>query len=91
MKAQVFFRRYSRAYGTGRVVVFDVEVAPGAPCADILAAARALGMGAGASSSGPFEVQTDEGIWSPSRGRRLNPRTAVFRTWAELEAAERVA
>lgn len=60
-------------------------------------------LGAGGSKgngtvAGPFEIQTDEGIWSHPQGRSLlawqrgafSPSTrAVFRSWEALEADER--
>lgn len=68
--------------------MFDVVVETGAPLAAILDAARAVGMGKGGASSGAFEVQTDEGIWSAPTARVLRPCNGVFETWEQLEAEE---
>lgn len=42
----------------------------------------------GSARGGCFEIQTDEGIWSSPTNSRLNPSTAIFKTWDELEAEE---
>lgn len=42
----------------------------------------------GSARGGCFEIQTDEGIWSSPTNSRLNPSTAVFKTWEQLEQEE---
>lgn len=59
-----------------------------ATLADILAAAYAAGMPKGSARAGCYEVQTDAGVWSSPTRSRLNPNTAVFKTWDQLEAEE---
>lgn len=67
---------------------YSIAVPATASLADILAAAYAQGMPKGSARAGCYEVQTDAGVWSsPTRGR-LNPRTAIFKTWDQLEAED---
>lgn len=70
----------------GRVLVFTVEVEAGATVEEILEAGRAAGLPKGGASSGVFEIQTDEGIWSVETARVLRPNNAVFKTWEQLDA-----
>lgn len=42
----------------------------------------------GSARGGCFELQTDLGIWSSPTDSRLNPRSAIFKTWEQLEAEE---
>lgn len=97
MNAQVFARSYNRR-APGRVSVIEVQVPAGASLDVILAAYLAAGGSKGnGTQAGPFEVQTDEGIWSHPAERSLlawNDRRfvpsarATFATWEQLEAAE---
>lgn len=67
---------------------FTIEVPVNATLADILAAAYAAGMPKGSARAGCYEVHTDLGIWSSPTRSRLNPRTAVFRSWEQLDAED---
>ncbi len=42
----------------------------------------------GSARAGCYEVQTDAGVWTSPTRSRLNPKTAVFKTWDDLEAEE---
>lgn len=55
---------------------------------DAILAARAAGMPKGSSRSGCFEIQNDMGIWSSKTGGRINPKTASFKTWEQIEEEE---
>jgi len=91
MRVDIFHRTYSKT-GNGRVLEFSIEVPKGATIDQILAAAFAQGVPKGGSSSGIFEIQTDEGIWSiGSTAKVLRPGNAVFKTWDQLEEEERKA
>jgi hypothetical protein len=99
MRADVFYRKFnSRRESIGEVLV---EVPQGAELELIIReAGRLLGkaLERRSSSTGVFEVQTDEGIWSVPEGsltrwqaarERLVVREgAVFESWEELERRE---
>ena len=98
MRADCFFRLYNR--DRARVLssrnqrYVTVHVADGAELGEILAAARSAGAPVGNTLTGVYEVQTDRGIYDRPDARKLDgtPRrlaAARFRTWADLEAAER--
>jgi hypothetical protein len=67
---------------------FSVVVPADATLADILTAAYAARMPKGSARAGCYEVQTDAGVWSSPTRSRLNPNTAIFRSWDDLEAEE---
>ncbi len=97
MRADVFARSYNRR-APGRVRSLQVEVPAGAGLDVILDAYLAAGGARGnGTQAGPFEVQTDEGIWSTPgersllawNNRRWRPAVqARFATWEQLEEAE---
>ncbi len=97
MRADVHARTYNRR-APGRVSCTPVEVPAGATLGAILDAYLAAGGARGnGTQAGPFEIQTDEGIWSmPGErsllawgGGRWSPAVrASFATWEQLEAAE---
>ena len=100
MRADVFARSYNRR-SLGRVRCVQVEVPAGAELGAILDAYLAAGGPKGnGTQAGPFEIQTDEGIWSMpgersllawNAGRFVPAIRASFATWEQLEDAEQVA
>jgi hypothetical protein len=101
VRVDIFARTYNRrGPGFGRVRGFSLTVPAGSSLPAILDAYLAAGGSKGnGTHAGPFEVQTDEGIWSHPAGHSLlawhnrngfRPSSrAVFRSWEELEALER--
>lgn len=98
MRVDVFSRTYNRVPERARVRVGSVVVEDGAGLVAILEAALAAGMPKGnGTNAGPFEVQTDRGMWShPAEksllawrgGRFVVSELAAFRTWDQIEAEE---
>ena len=68
--------------------VYEFDAPADATLQQLLAIAYAARMPKGSARAGCFEVQTDAGVWSSPTGGRLNPRTATFKSWDELEAEE---
>jgi hypothetical protein len=89
MRVDWFHRTEStKFYNERPAQAFQVVVAKGASLAEILAAGYAAGLPKGSARGGCFELQTDDGIWSSPTGGRMNPKTAIFKTWDELDAEE---
>lgn len=76
---------FDRTSYADRTYSFDAPV--DASLADILALGYAQRIPRGSQRAGCFEIQTSLGIWTSPRGR-MNPRTAVFKSWQQLEAEE---
>lgn len=68
-----------------RVFEFPIDCDPSRSISDILTDAWAMGLPKGSHRAGCFEIQTDDGIWQSSNGKRLNSKNASFHTWNELE------
>jgi hypothetical protein len=79
-------RSFDRSTGADRTYSFTV--AADATLAEILAQGYALHIPKGSARGGCFEVQTDLGVWSSPTGGRMNPRTATFRSWEQLESED---
>jgi hypothetical protein len=69
--------------------VYEFEVPAGSDLPTILSTGYGQGLPKGSGRAGCVELQTDEGIWSSPTNSRLNPATAIFKTWEELEQEER--
>lgn len=93
MRVDAFFRTYNRHVERRRVVCVVFEAREGAELAELLELAHKAGAKGRGSSTGIFELQTDEGIWSREDGKPLERRSgklAAFATWAKLEELERL-
>ena len=94
MKADIFWRAYNRdkarRMSPQNVRSVRVEVAPGATLATILEAGeQATGLALrGRLHLGPFEVQTDEGVWYNDGKALWGSGKTTFRTWDEIESAD---
>lgn len=83
-----FHRPENKHFSKDRVKVFGFEAPAGSTLEQLLAAGYAVGVPRGSHRGGVFEIQTDEGIWSSPTDSRLDPKTAVFKTWEQLEKEE---
>lgn len=91
MRATIFWRVYdSKNHCPGRALRADINAPEGTSWQGLVELGEiATGLKlSGKGSMGVFEIQTDEGIWSTESGRPLKPRTAVFKTWEQLDQEE---
>lgn len=90
MIANVFYRKFRKSRALAPVLTATIGVDAGMTLAELLDEAAEHGIASGGNTwAGIFEIQTDEGIWSPGTPdgvlRRGKP---VFRSWDDIEAAE---
>lgn len=90
MRVDWFHRPDGKSFSkaTTPAKVFEVTVPAGTSLPTILATGYGQGIPKGSGRGGCFELQTDEGIWSSPTNSRLNPSTAIFKTWEQLEQEE---
>lgn len=92
MRATLIMRAENKDFDYDDHRVVDISVPADADLKTILEIAYSLGVSKGSFRSGTFQVQTDRGIWSHPRDRKLDPwkrpQHCIFATWEEIEAAE---
>lgn len=89
MCADVFSRKFRKDRTQAAVAEYQIEVDADMTVEELLEEAYAQGVRTGGNTwAGPFEIQTDEGVWRREDGEALKRGKAVFRTWDEIEAAE---